>query len=167
MRRLSVSQQHCSRQPVSFSRSPTSRFPSRGPLDLDSVAEFKIRIKHLGLSECMDIFDAVGATNFETFVIAATYSPNSADESAFIKEIMVPIGRAETHPEKLALRRLLVEPFPMLRRRWKERPIHVRRKCRANFRLQNGSCAVLADLGNCVLNQTRRIQKPRELDMQR
>ena len=80
---------------------------------LDSVAEFAIRIKYLGLSEYMDKLDAMGATTFGMFVFAANCSPNSADDSAFIKEIMSPTLDSDTHPKKMALRRLFIEACPM------------------------------------------------------
>ena len=63
----------------------------RGAMALDSVAEFAIRIKYFGLFEYMDKFDAMGATTSGMFAFAANQSPNSVDDSAFIKEIIVPL----------------------------------------------------------------------------
>ena len=74
----------------------------RGAMALDTVPEFSIRSKHLGLSEYMDKFDATGATTFGMFPFAANYSPNWVDDPAFD-----PILGSDTHPKKVALRRLL------------------------------------------------------------
>ena len=46
-------------------------------------------------------------------LFAANCSPNSADDSAFIKEIMGPILDSDTHPKKMALRRLFIEAYPI------------------------------------------------------
>ena len=96
---------------VAYTSTACSSF--RGAMALDSVAEFAIRIKYLGLSEYMDEFHAMDATTLGMFAFAANYSPNSADDSAFIKEIMVPILGSGTHPKKLALRRLFIEAYSM------------------------------------------------------
>ena len=77
---------------------------------LDSVAEFA-RIKYLGLSEYMDKFDATDATTIGMFAFAANYSPNSADDSVVIKEVMVAILGSYTGPNKLNLRRQFFEAY--------------------------------------------------------
>ena len=96
-----------------FACTSTACSSFRGAMALDSVAEFAIRIEYVGLSEYMDKFDAMGATTLGMFAFAANYSPNSADDSAFIKEILVPILGSDLHPKKLALRRLFIEAYPM------------------------------------------------------
>ena len=53
----------------------------------------------------------MGATTLWMFTFAANYSPNSADDWANIKEIMVPIWGSDTYPKKLALRHLFIEAY--------------------------------------------------------
>ena len=83
-------------------------------MSIESKVYFTSRLEALGLADLTDSFERAGWTTVSTFAFAANYAPGRADETPFIKEVVIPLLKKEDDPRKAILRRLFMECYTLM-----------------------------------------------------
>jgi len=88
---------------------------------VESTAVFKERVGQLGLDGVWGKFEEAGLTSYGMFAYSSAYTPGSADDACFVKDVVVKLLGSSEHVLKAALRRLYFESYTVataeLRRR--------------------------------------------------
>ena len=78
---------------------------------LESTAHFDSVLRQRGLMEFKNEFTAIGATTLANLAFATSYQPGSADDDAFVRQLVIPVLGSEDHTLKPALKRIWFEAF--------------------------------------------------------